>query len=199
MCFIDGDHSYSGVKGDYAQLAPHCRIAMFHDIQDSSTMLDSGSTYAGGVPMFWAHARSHVRSARVVELTRQGAPFWPVFGIGLLLTGPAGTAEPDDGMAVAQWPPWQGQGAAALRRALCGGNHAAEPQPGQERLRPWRLPERLPARYVAHEIMCPIATEENLKSILEATKRTVPKSLLTFAMGLRWNETRVAAATARLL
>ena len=39
----------------------------------------------------------------------------------------------------------------------------------------------------------------NLKSILEATKRTVPKPLLTFAMGLRWNETRVAAATARLL
>jgi hypothetical protein len=122
---------------------------------------------------------------------------------GLLLAGPGGTAEPDDGMAVAQWPPWQGQGAAALRRALCDGNHAAEPQPkpqpGQERLLPLRLPERLPARYVAHEIMCPIATEENLKSILEATKRTVPKSLLTFAMGLRWNETRVAAATARLL
>ena len=39
LCFIDGDHSYSAVRSDYSQLAPHCRSAMFHDIQDLSTTL----------------------------------------------------------------------------------------------------------------------------------------------------------------
>ena len=196
-CFIDGDHGYRAVRSDYQQLAPHCRSAMFHDIQDTSTMI--ADSYSGGVrghmhmhtpmctrmfmhsiclhvcahmhmytstlgrahqppctatrhvhahphahmhiliptrphahthiptrppmhilidphtppctyssahapmhiliptrppmhmpmlhthtqvPMFWAYARSHVRRNRVVELTMQGSPYWPVFGIG---------------------------------------------------------------------------------------------------------------------
>ena len=34
LCFIDAQHSYAGVKEDYGEFAPHCRSAMFHDIQD---------------------------------------------------------------------------------------------------------------------------------------------------------------------
>jgi len=105
-CFIDGDHGYRAVRSDYQQLAPHCRSAMFHDIQDTSTMI--ADSYSGGVPMFWAHARSHVRRNRVLELTMQGSPYWPVFGIGIVLPGPRGTAEPDDGVTIASWPTSQG-------------------------------------------------------------------------------------------
>ena len=46
-CFIDGDHGYRAVRSDYQQLAPHCRAAMFHDIQDTSTMI--ADSYSGGV------------------------------------------------------------------------------------------------------------------------------------------------------
>ena len=33
LCFIDAQHSYLGVLEDYSEFAPHCRNAMFHDIQ----------------------------------------------------------------------------------------------------------------------------------------------------------------------
>lgn len=84
--------------------------------------------------MFWAHARSHVRRHRVVELTMQGAPYWPVFGIGILLPGPKGTAEPDDGLPVAQWPASHGAGGEALWRSLC--TDAPEPAATASPLQP---------------------------------------------------------------
>ena len=180
-CFIDGAHDYSSVKGDYAQLAPLCGATMFHDIQDSSTMIDNsgGGTYSGGVPMFWAHARGHVKASRAIELTMQGAPYWPVFGIGVILPGPTWTAEPDDGRGtVSMWPKWKGDGAPALYRALCTDETPAA------------SPEHLPPQYVARSVLCPIANATNLESLLAATKRSVPKPLLEYAMGLPWNKTR---------
>ena len=174
-CFIDGDHGYNGVKGDYSQMAPRCSVTMFHDIQDSSTMIHD--SFSGGVPMFWTHARAHVRRERVVELTKQGSPYWPVFGIGILLPGPSGTAEPDDGSSVASWPAWHGSGPEALWRALCvAGSDGA-----------YDASERLPAQYVAWRVLCPQANSTNLESILLATKRSVPRPLLTYAMGLPWH------------
>lgn len=35
LCFIDGDHSYRGVRSDYQLMGPRCRGAMFHDIRDT--------------------------------------------------------------------------------------------------------------------------------------------------------------------
>jgi hypothetical protein len=220
-CFIDGNHGYSAVRGDYAQMAPMCGATMFHDIQDSSTMMHDG--YSGGgacpralclcatfmshppahgqdtarllpdavlimacrsvcaaVPMFWAHARSHVRPKRVVELTMQYAPYWPVFGIGVLLPGPTGTAEPDDGVAVAQWPAWQGSGPAKLWRTLCADH------PSLTTAAPGGRAPRLPPQYAAHAVLCPVANETNLDASLGATKRTVPRPLLDFATRLPW-------------
>ena len=181
-CFIDGDHGYSAVKGDYAQLAPHCRTVMFHDIQDSSTMIHD--SYAGGVPLFWAHARSHVRRERAVELTMQGSPYWPVFGIGVILPGAQGTAEPDDGVSVRAWPAHRGSGAAALYHVLCDGGPANAPG------------ERLPSAYVARPVLCPQVNETNVENVLTATKRTVPKPLLTYAMGLPWRASSTTGAAA---
>ena len=108
----------------------------------------------------------------------QGSPYWPVFGIGILLPGPAGTAEPDDGRTVAQWPRWKGEGPAALYRALCTG--AGERQ-GQE---------RLPPAYVARSVLCPNVNATSIENVLAATKRSVPKPLLTYAMGLPWKHAR---------
>lgn len=125
--------------------------------------------------MFWAHARSHVRRHRVVELTMQGAPYWPVFGIGILLPGPKGTAEPDDGLPVAQWPASHGAGGEALWRSLC--TDAPEPAATASPLQPAPASpasaaststsyaavegtieggkkRRLPPRYVARAVFC---------------------------------------------
>ena len=134
--------------------------------------------------MFWAHARSHVRAARAVELTMQGSPYWPVFGIGVILPGPTGTAEPDDGTSVAEWPKWRGEGPAALWRALCVRSESTAEETNRRGAR------RLPAEYVARSRLCPVANATNLENILAATKRTVPKPLLQFAMSLPWNESR---------
>jgi predicted O-methyltransferase YrrM len=50
--FIDGDHSYEGVGGDFELYSPHVRdggwIAV-HDIVPEK----GGDTWAGGVPTFW--------------------------------------------------------------------------------------------------------------------------------------------------
>ena len=32
FCFIDGDHSYEGVKADWENYGPHAKIVAFHDI-----------------------------------------------------------------------------------------------------------------------------------------------------------------------
>jgi hypothetical protein len=57
LCFIDGDHSYNAVRADYGQLAPHCGTTMFHDIQDSSTMIHAN--FSGG-ECFLSNLRSFI-------------------------------------------------------------------------------------------------------------------------------------------
>ena len=181
LCFIDGDHGYGAVTHDYAQLEPHCGSAMFHDIQDLSTVL-SGD-YSGGVPLFWAQARSLVLRSRTLELTKQYAPYWPVFGIGIIWAGSSGTAEPDDGSSVSAWPDSKGAGAAALWRTICGGAPRANGA-------------RLPPTYVQRELVCAVATEGSMEQLLSATKRTVPRLALEFATALPWNTTRARLAAA---
>ena len=138
-------------------------------------------SFSGGVPMFWAHARAHVRRARAIELTMQTSPYWPVFGIGILLPGPTGTAEPDDGSSPATWPAWKGAGPAALWGALCA------PETDED-----AVSERPPPHYVARRVLCPVANESSLEMILGATKRSVPRTQLALAMALPWRHEPVA-------
>ena len=136
---------------------------------------------SGGVPLFWAHARTRVLRPRVAEFTQQYAPYWPVFGIGIIWAGATGTAEPDDGSRVAEWPVVKGRGATSLWQTLCG---EMPPPPLSS------VGDRLPAVYVQRPLLCILATAANMETILWATKRTVPKPTLDYTMALPWNTTR---------
>jgi len=125
FCFIDGDHRYSGVLRDYDAFSPSCTYMMFHDIQDTST-LHLGN-FSGGVPLFWAHLRAHVRPSRLAEFTHQPpeVPF-PTFGLGVVAPNEQRTSAPD--VAVSQWPHWSDfdsgdASAEPLARELCRFNH----------------------------------------------------------------------------
>lgn len=111
FCFVDGDHSYVGVRRDYATFAPSCTYMMFHDIQDVST-LHLGN-FSGGVPMFWAHLVAHAGSApsgrpRTHEFTHvprdkpEGAV--PSFGLGIIGPNERGTCEPKT--PESEWTRW---------------------------------------------------------------------------------------------
>ena len=121
FCFIDGDHSYSGVRRDYASFAPSCSYMMFHDIQDTSTL--HLKNFTGGVPMFWAHLAAATAANRREEFTHipPRVPF-PTFGLGVLGPNARGTCEPE--RPVESWPTWtdwvSGDATAEpLHRALC--------------------------------------------------------------------------------
>jgi predicted O-methyltransferase YrrM len=74
--FIDGDHSYEGVKRDFELYGPLVRkggIVAFHDI------VDGAPEFVGGVPAFWREIRPRYRHAEIIENPRQGG-----WGIGVL-------------------------------------------------------------------------------------------------------------------
>lgn len=74
--FIDGDHTYEGVKRDFEMYAPLVRrggLIAFHDIAEGPP------ESVGGVPRFWAEVKSQYRHREIVEDPLQGG-----FGIGIL-------------------------------------------------------------------------------------------------------------------
>ena len=74
--FIDGDHSYDGVKQDfqdYASAVPPGGIVALHDIQPHSR------GWGGEVPAFWREIRGRYRHAELVADAHQDG-----FGIGVL-------------------------------------------------------------------------------------------------------------------
>lgn len=78
--FIDGDHSYDGVKADYEMYGPLVRpggLIAFHDI------VPGDAAEVGGVPAFWQDLKTREHGRRpvseFVESWQQGG-----FGIGLL-------------------------------------------------------------------------------------------------------------------
>ncbi len=74
--FIDGDHSYEGVKQDFALYAPLVRkggIIAFHDI------VAGPAENVGGVPQFWSGVKGKYRHAEFVRDPNQGG-----YGIGVL-------------------------------------------------------------------------------------------------------------------
>jgi predicted O-methyltransferase YrrM len=76
VLFIDGDHSYEGVRRDYELYAPLLRpggIVAFHDI------VNGPREYVGGVPEFWREIRSSlVEPVEYVASWNQGG-----YGIGV--------------------------------------------------------------------------------------------------------------------
>jgi predicted O-methyltransferase YrrM len=76
--FIDGDHTYEGVKTDFDMYSPLVRkggIIAFHDI------VPGGWESVGGVPQFWNEVKNYYRDKQkeIVQDRSQGG-----FGIGLL-------------------------------------------------------------------------------------------------------------------
>tara|TARA_B110001452_G_C15228690_1_gene425748 strand:- start:995 stop:2251 length:1257 start_codon:yes stop_codon:yes gene_type:complete len=133
LCFIDAQHSYLGVLEDYSEFAPHCRNAMFHDIQCARRRRISASrptssdlaaptpvlgltardrdmstwhlgNWSGGVPAFWANLGEAVEPHRLTSITFQISSAQPVFGIGILRPSANSSAEPD--VPLAAWPSW---------------------------------------------------------------------------------------------
>lgn len=73
--FIDGDHSYPGVKQDFEMYAPLVRkggVVAFHDINPGQR------DQSGQVPKYWAEVRSGYNSEEIIANPNQG------YGIGVL-------------------------------------------------------------------------------------------------------------------
>ncbi|KAL1495530.1 hypothetical protein AB1Y20_016894 [Prymnesium parvum] len=168
LCFIDGDHQYFAVRNDFGMMARWCGAAMFHDIQDTSTMLNAN--YSGGVPLFWAHAREHIRKERTTELTMQIGAAWPVFGIGIIWPGERGTAETDDGTTPETWRAWLGRGPEALWHELCRKSQAG--------------------LSAGSQLVCSLSTASDLSILIAATKRHPSKAELQYISSIPWNATR---------
>lgn len=74
--FIDGDHTYEGVKSDFETYGPLVRkggVIAFHDIVEGKAEM------VGGVPRFWREVRPGFRHNEFVKDPRQGG-----WGIGVL-------------------------------------------------------------------------------------------------------------------
>ncbi len=85
LLFIDGDHSYDGVKADfqnYRDLVRDGGLIVFHDIcEDFQTKygIHSGN-YTGGVPQFWKEIKDSFEHYEFVDKPDQDG-----FGIGCLI------------------------------------------------------------------------------------------------------------------
>ena len=78
--FIDGDHSYEGVRRDfelYSPLAEAGAFVAFHDIVPS---VPDGHGDPGEVPVFW----DEIRNAQTVEAEFVEDPDWGSCGIGVI-------------------------------------------------------------------------------------------------------------------
>ncbi|KUK16874.1 class I SAM-dependent methyltransferase [Thermococcus sibiricus] len=74
--FIDGDHTYEGVKADFEMYSPLVRkggIIAFHDI------VPGPEENVGGVPRFWEEIRKKYKYREIVKSWNQGG-----YGIGIL-------------------------------------------------------------------------------------------------------------------
>ena len=85
LLFIDGDHTYNGVRTDFKKFLPlvsNTGIIAFHDICEDhySRFGTKTSNFSGGVPRFWKELKDqHKRSIEFVCDHEQDG-----FGIGLI-------------------------------------------------------------------------------------------------------------------
>jgi len=74
--FIDGDHTYEGVRRDFEMYSPLVRgggAVAFHDI------VPGPPENVGGVPKFWSEVRNRFKHLEIVKDWSQGG-----YGIGVL-------------------------------------------------------------------------------------------------------------------
>lgn len=85
VLYLDGDHSYEGIKADfrlYSSLVRPGGLIVFHDIvPDYKTRYGiETASYVGGVPQFWEEIKAaHARVEEIVEDRAQDG-----YGIGIL-------------------------------------------------------------------------------------------------------------------
>jgi cephalosporin hydroxylase len=84
MLFIDGDHSYDGVKKDFDLYSPMVRqggLIALHDIMPDHRERDGRTTgpYSGGVPKMWNEIKAKYPSHEFI-----GSPDQEGFGIGAI-------------------------------------------------------------------------------------------------------------------
>ncbi|HVU60360.1 MAG TPA: class I SAM-dependent methyltransferase [Mycobacteriales bacterium] len=96
LLFIDGDHSFEGVRSDfltYRHLVRPGGIIAFHDIQtDGRELGEVNNAYAGGVPVMWRLVRDRYPSREFIAdpVNQRG------FGIGAITYSPDIVVTPDD-------------------------------------------------------------------------------------------------------
>jgi cephalosporin hydroxylase len=84
LLFIDGDHSYEGVKADFSNFSPLVSpggLIVFHDIvRDLGTRCGTPTPhYTGGVPVFWEEIKGRHRTSELIEDPEQDG-----YGIGIV-------------------------------------------------------------------------------------------------------------------
>ena len=84
VLFIDGDHSYDGVRADFEQYAPLVRsggIVALHDINPDFGTRDDVKTpsISGDVPRYWSELKKHHRTEELIADPAQDG-----FGIGVV-------------------------------------------------------------------------------------------------------------------
>lgn len=85
LLFIDGDHTYDGVKRDHEMYGPLVRpggLIVFHDIvEDARTRFGTPSdSDVGDVPKYWAEVKASMRDT--IELVED--PMQDGYGIGII-------------------------------------------------------------------------------------------------------------------
>lgn len=86
LLFIDGDHSYEGVKQDFLLYAPLVRkggLVAFHDIVPDDFARygkPSGNCYSGGVHIFWTEIKKQFVHHEFIDNHYQNG-----FGIGVII------------------------------------------------------------------------------------------------------------------
>jgi predicted O-methyltransferase YrrM len=84
LLFIDGDHSYEGVKADFANYSSLVRpggLIVLHDIVPAYATRHGKPTghYTGGVPVFWQELKTKHKTSEFIEDPEQDG-----YGIGIV-------------------------------------------------------------------------------------------------------------------
>lgn len=82
VLFIDGDHTYDGVRGDYEMYRDLVReggVIGFHDIVEERRNGKQGH-WVGGVPLFWREVKANAQTQEFVSDPKQDG-----YGIGVMM------------------------------------------------------------------------------------------------------------------